>query len=115
MTEPELLVLGLVGEMPRHGYQLAHEIDQRGMREWTPIGFSSIYFLLGKLEQKHLVRSKEPDREKAKKVYTVTAAGRKALVSEAFASLSTYRQTYSSVLLGMLHWPVLEKDQALNA
>lgn len=115
MTEPEFLVLGLVAEMPRHGYQLAQEIEQRGMREWTPIGFSSIYFLLGKLDKKGLVRSKEPAWEKAKKVYTVTGAGRKALVSQTLSSLSTYRPTYSSVLLGMLHWPVLEKDEALQA
>jgi DNA-binding PadR family transcriptional regulator len=115
MTEPELLVLGLVAEMPRHGYKLAQEIERRGMREWTPIGFSSIYFLLGKLEQKRLVRSKEPARAKAKKVYALTAAGHKALVAQTITSLSTYRPTYSSVLLGMLHWPVLEKKEALKA
>jgi DNA-binding PadR family transcriptional regulator len=115
MTEPELLVLGLVAEMPRHGYQLAQEIERRGMREWTPIGFSSIYFLLGKLEQRRLVRSKAPAREKAKKVYAVTAAGRKALVARTIISLSTYQPTYSSVLLGMLHWPILDKDEALGA
>jgi DNA-binding PadR family transcriptional regulator len=115
MTEPEFLVLGLVAEMPRHGYQLAQEIERRGMREWTPIGFSSIYFLLGKLESKRLVRSKEPARQKAKKVYTVTATGRKALVSKTLASLAAYRPTYSSVLLGILHWPILKKDEALNA
>src|SRR5215471_11555226 len=115
MTEPELLVLGLVAEMPRHGYQLAEEIEQRGMREWTPIGFSSIYFLLSKLEKKGLVRSEEPTRAKAKKVYTVTAAGRNAVVSQTLTSLSTYGPTYSSAFVGMLHWPVLEKDEALNA
>src|SRR5262249_40869876 len=114
-TEPELLVLGLVAEMPRHGYQLAQEIERRGMREWTPIGFSSIYFLLGKLEQKRLVRSKEPAGAKAKKVYAVTGVGRKALVAQTITSLSAYRPTYSSVLLGMLHWPILEKDEALKA
>ena len=114
MTEPELLVLGLVAELPRHGYQLAQEIERRGMREWTPIGFSSIYFLLGKLERKRLVRSKEPARAKAKKVYAVAAAGRRALVAQTITSLSTYRPTYSSLLLGMLHWPVLEKDEALK-
>lgn len=115
MTEPELLVLGLVAEMPRHGYQLAQEIDRRGMREWTPIGFSSIYFLLGKLEKKGLVRSQAPAREKAKKVYTVAPAGRKALVAQTLSSLSTYRPPHSSVLSGMLHWPVLRKDQALDS
>jgi DNA-binding PadR family transcriptional regulator len=115
LTEPEFLVLGLVAEMPRHGYQLDQEIEQRGMREWTSIGFSSIYFLLSKLEKKKLVRSKEPSREKAKKVFTATAAGRRALISQTLASLSSYRVTSSSVLLGMLHWPVLKKDEALRA
>jgi DNA-binding PadR family transcriptional regulator len=115
LTEPESLVLGLVAEMPRHGYQLAQEIEQRGMREWTSIGFSSIYFLLGKLEKKRLVRSKEPSWEKAKKVFFVTAAGRKALVAQTLVWLSTYRRTSSSVLLGMLHWPILQKDEALSA
>jgi DNA-binding PadR family transcriptional regulator len=115
MTEPELLLLGLVAEMPRHGYQLAREIDERGMREWTPIGFSSIYFLLAKLEEKHLVRSKEPTRAKAKKVFAITAAGRRALVSQTFKSLSEYSPTYSSVRMGMLHWPVLTKKEALKA
>lgn len=115
MTEPELLVLGLVAEMPRHGYQLAQEIERRGMREWTPIGFSSIYFLLGKLEKKRLVRSKEPAGPKAKKVYTITVAGRKALVSQTLISLSTYAPAYSSAFLGMLHWPFLNKEDALSA
>ena len=50
LTDAELLVLGLVVEMPRHGYQLEQVIEQRAMREWTQIAFSSIHFVLGKLE-----------------------------------------------------------------
>jgi DNA-binding PadR family transcriptional regulator len=115
MTEPELLVLGLVAEMPRHAYHLNQEIERRGMREWTSIGFSSVYFLLDKLETKKLVRSKSPKSEKAKKVFTVTAAGQKALVAQTLASLGSYRRQSSSVLLGMLHWPVLTKEEALHA
>ncbi|TXH16084.1 MAG: PadR family transcriptional regulator [Gammaproteobacteria bacterium] len=115
LTEPEFLVLGLVAEMPRHGYQLAHEIEQRGMREWTEIGFSSIYFLLGKLEQKRFVRSKEPASEKAKKVFTITKAGRQALVKQTVASLKTCRCVSSNVRLGMLHLPVLTRDEVLDS
>lgn len=115
LTEPEFLLLGLVAEMPRHGYQLDQEIERRGMREWTPIGFSSIYFLLGKLEAKRLIRSKEPVSEKAKKVFKITAAGRRALVAQTLHSISTYRPVASSALLGMLHWSVLSKEEALSA
>ena len=60
LTDAELLVLGLVVEMPRHGYELELVIELRGMREWTQIGFSSIYFVLGKLERLGLVTAETP-------------------------------------------------------
>ena len=65
LTDAELLTLGLVAEMPRHGYQLEQVIEQRTMREWTQIGFSSIYFVLGKLESMKLVSAKKPAETKA--------------------------------------------------
>ena len=115
MTDAELLVLGLVAEVPRHGYQLEQVIKQRGMREWTQIGFSSIYFVLGKLETLAMVGAKKPTEPKAKKIYSATEAGRDALATQSLAALKNIRRTYSSVLLGMVHWPVLQRDQALHA
>jgi DNA-binding PadR family transcriptional regulator len=119
LTDAELLVLGLVAEMPRHGYQLEQVIEQRTMREWTQIGFSSIYFVLGKLETMKLVSAKRPaetkPNPKARKIYSVTEAGRSVLVAQTLAALSTVRPTYSSALLGMINWPVLERDDALRA
>ena len=115
LTDAELLVLGLVAEMPRHGYELEQVIEQRGMREWTEIGFSSIYFVLGRLEKMRLVRAAKPVRAKAKKSYTATDAGREALAAQTLAALSTVRPTHSSLQLGMLHWPMVERDSALAA
>jgi len=115
LTDAELLLLGLVAEMPRHGYELEREIERRGMREWTPIGFSSVYFVLGKLERSGLVRAARPAAAKARKTFTITAAGRRALVACTRDALGTYRPTYPSVLLGMIHWPVLGREEALDA
>ena len=115
LTDAELLVLGLVAEMPRHGYELEQVIEQRGMREWTPIGFSSIYFVLGKLESLGLVAAKVPSGAKARKVFRVTRAGRTSLVKQSLAALSAVRPTYGSLLLGMAHWPALGRDAALAA
>jgi len=115
LTDAELLVLGLVAEMPRHGYELEQVIEQRGMREWTQIGFSSIYFVLGKLESLDLVAAEKPDGAKAKKVFRVTDAGRTTLAEQSLAALRTVRPSYGSVLLGMAHWPVLERHAALEA
>lgn len=119
LTDAELLVLGLVAEMPRHGYQLDRVIEQRGMRQWTQIGFSSIYFVLGKLESLGLVAARSPTKSrvntKARRTYTVTRAGRSELVRQTQAALREVRPVYSSVLLGMVNWPVLTRLQALEA
>ena len=50
LTNAELAILSLVAETPRHGYEIEQVIERRGMREWTEVGFSSIYYLLKKLE-----------------------------------------------------------------
>src|SRR5262245_7829845 len=117
LTDAELLLLGLVAEMPRHGYQIDQVIEQRGMREWTQIGFSSIYFVLGKLQRRGLVTAKTPRSAnisaKARKVYSVTRAGRRTLTGQTIAALRDVQPAYSSVLLGMINWAALERDQAL--
>ena len=114
-TDAELLLLGLIAEMPRHGYQLEQEIERRSMREWTRIGFSSIYFVLGELKRARLVSAKKAAGAKARKTFTLTVAGRRTLVAQTLAALRTYRPTYSSILLGMIHWPALEREEALDA
>jgi DNA-binding PadR family transcriptional regulator len=119
LTDAELLLLGLVAEMPRHGYQIDQVIDERGMREWTQIGFSSIYFVLGKLQKRGLVTAKKPRKRnastKARKVYSVTPAGRRTLAVQTIAALRDVQPPSSSVLLGMINWSVLHRDQALKA
>ena len=115
LTDSELLVLGLVAEMPRHGYELEQVIDQRGMREWTQIAFSSIYFVLGKLENKGLIKSAKPASAKSKKSFQLTALGKKTLVNQTLHALRSVRPNYSPLLMGMMHWPTLTKSQALDA
>lgn len=115
LTDSELLLLGLVAEMPRHGYEIEQTLEARGMREWTQIGFSSIYFVLGKLEKSGLVLSEVPSGAKARKVFSITQLGREALSSMTAEALGNYRPTFSSLLLGMVNWPLLERDSAVEA
>jgi DNA-binding PadR family transcriptional regulator len=58
VTNAELAVLSLVVERPRHGYDVELTIAERGMRDWTDVGFSSIYYLLGKLEKAGLIEGR---------------------------------------------------------
>lgn len=118
LTDAELLLLGLVAEMPRHGYELDQVIENRGMREWTQIGFSSIYFVLGRLEKRGLVTSRKPRRgagAKARKAYEITQAGRRVLTAQTETALREVRPTQSSVLLGMINWAALDRQQALES
>jgi len=79
MTNAELAILSLIAEQPRHGYEIEQVIEERRMREWTEIGFTSIYYLLpaqeagtGGLIEGQL---EEAERGPAREAYHLTPAG----------------------------------------
>ncbi|MDZ4159188.1 MAG: helix-turn-helix transcriptional regulator, partial [Anaerolineaceae bacterium] len=57
MTNAELAILSLLVERALHGYEIERIIQERGIRDWTEIGFSSIYYLLKKLKNKGLIEA----------------------------------------------------------
>jgi len=117
MTDAELAILGLVCERERYGYEIEAVIEERGMREWTAIGFSSIYYLLKKLQQDGLVRSRleEGGRGAARKVYQATEQGRSEMQSETLARLSQVRPSPSPFLLGIANAPGLPLEEVIEA
>lgn len=118
MTNAELAILSLIHEQPRHGYEIEQVIEERGMRDWTEIGFSSIYYLLKKLEKAGLVEGRiaEPSsRGPARKVYHITPAGREAVLEGTLATLSTPENCYRGLQLGLANLPGLPVEQALDA
>lgn len=118
MTNAELAILGLVAEAPRHGYEIEQLIEERGMRDWTVVGFSSIYYILGKLEQRGLIRSHhEPaaGRGPSRKVYTIQPQGRSAWHQGTLQALSRPAHPDSSFLLGLAGLPGLSPQEAAAA
>lgn len=117
MTNAELAILSLIAEQPRHGYEIEQVIEARGMREWTEIGFSSIYYLLKKLEGQGLVEGQleQAGRGPARKVYHITPAGREAYHTALLESLTTPQPRYTPLMLAVGNLPVLSKDEALQA
>lgn len=116
MTPAELAVLSLVAEQPRHGYEIEKVIEDRGMREWTEIGFSSIYYLLKKLEKKGLVEGNvEPaaGRGPATRVYYLTEDGGLAWREAIVDVLSTPRGSNNPFLIGLANLPGLSEAEAL--
>jgi DNA-binding PadR family transcriptional regulator len=118
MTNAELAILGLVTEAPRHGYEIEQLIEERGMRDWTVVGFSSIYYILGKLEQRGLIGSrKEPaeGRGPDRKVFSIRPAGRKAWQQATLEALSMPTHPDSSFLLGLAGTPGISPQEAVSA
>jgi DNA-binding PadR family transcriptional regulator len=118
MTNAELVVLSLVAEKPQHGYQVEQVIEEREMRQWTELGFSSIYYLLNKLETEGSIESvleKSSGRGPARKVYSITKAGWQTYQRGILTALSEPPQPESMFLLGLSNLPAVPQGDALTA
>ncbi|MFI6429972.1 PadR family transcriptional regulator [Rhodococcus oryzae] len=118
LTESEVTVLGLIAERPRHGFDLEKVIDERGMRQWTQIGFSSIYYLLGKLEKRGLIEEVAVEAGgpgRPRRVYAITAAGRAAAAERTAQLLAEPSATTAPVLVGMANWPLIPPAESVAA
>jgi len=118
MTNAELAILGLILEQPRHGYEIEQVIEERGMREWTEVAFSSIYYILRKLEKKRLIRcqiSDGPGKGPARKVYHINGKGKRAWHEATMAVLSTPAAGSDSFLLGLSGLPAIPGEKSIVA
>jgi DNA-binding PadR family transcriptional regulator len=114
LTSAELTLLGLLVEKPRHGYELEEVIATRGMRDWTEIGFSSIYYLLGKLRKRGLVEETDARADRpatARKVYAATADGRLACAEASERAIAEPRPVFPSLLVGLTNQPSIPPER----
>ena len=83
-----MLILALVEDRPRHGYEIAKLIEERsdGVLQFH---VASLYPLLYRLEKRGLIKGTwvEKAGERRRRFYKLTAAGRKVLEEQ--------RQTWS--------------------
>lgn len=108
LTDGELTVLGLLVEQPRHGYELERVIEERGVRAWTALGFSSIYYVLDKLAKRGLVEATgAPASGKSRVVLRATAAGRELCAAATRDALAAVTPVHARVLIAMANSPAL--------
>ena len=79
----EVLILALLDERPRHGYDIGRLIDERSGGAIT-FHTASLYPTLYRLEDKGLIEGRWVERagQRRRRYYRVTAAGRKALAQQ---------------------------------
>jgi DNA-binding PadR family transcriptional regulator len=109
MNNKELVLLGLLSEGPKYGYQLEDDIKVRGMREWTVIGFSSIYYLLNKAESQGWVGATLSESEKGpvRKLYALTREGMLQLQSAVEERLAAPTPHSGDFGLALAFMPIL--------
>ncbi len=121
INNTDLAVLGLVAEGPRHGYLIEQDIAARGMREWTEIGFSSIYYVLNKLEAEGWLEGRvgaavsTGKRGPARKIYVLTEIGHDVYQSAVRQRLAAPRPRTADFALALANLPALSPTDSRAA
>ena len=112
-SDADIVLLSLLAEQPRHGYDLDRVIEQRGYRQWTSLAFSSVYYLLKRLSERGLL---EPDEgtQGRRTVFRVTEAGHRELSKAAGERVLTPAPPSAGVLPALNAYSRLD-DPALAA
>jgi DNA-binding PadR family transcriptional regulator len=108
------LCLGVLTEGPMTGYEIKKRFET-GFRHFFLAGFGSIYPALAELAQAGLVtvESVEQDKRPDKKVYRITDAGRRTLVSE--LAVTEPRHKVRSEFLALLYFAHLLPPERIAA
>jgi DNA-binding PadR family transcriptional regulator len=81
MSSTRLLVLGLLHEQPRHGYEINQVISAGALEQWTAVKSGSVYHALARLEAEGLVETHSEERvgDRVRHIYAITPPGRDVL------------------------------------
>lgn len=113
MTDAELAILSLLSEQPTTDHDLNRLIEARGLRRWTAIGLSSMYYVLDKLEKQGLIQKISEDDGQRK--FQISPAGTGVLQTSVADLLSTTRAYDKSFELGLANMNVLRSNQVHSA
>jgi DNA-binding PadR family transcriptional regulator len=108
LTTPDLVLLSLLCERPRHGYEANQELERRQVGDWAGVSRPQVYYSLKKLRQMGLVaaaESSEPQSGPERNVYETTRRGKTALADALErADWATHRERPPFVTWMALSW-----------
>lgn len=113
MTQIEVILLSLLCDKDYYGYEFEVVIEQRNMRGWTNIGFSSIYNSLNKLEKNGYIISryeKEYGSPK-RKVYSIKDETKVMVKKQIIKMISEYKSDLSEFDIGLLFSYLITKEE----
>ncbi|SEG15571.1 Transcriptional regulator PadR-like family protein [Nonomuraea solani] len=113
MSSTRLLVLGLLNEGPRHGYEINQLVTAGALEQWTDVKPGSIYHALAKLETEGLARTHAEERtgDRLRRVYAITDEGRRTLRDLLRKALAGPPHSTRSDFALALRWHTLLEDE----
>jgi DNA-binding PadR family transcriptional regulator len=113
LTQIEIILLALLYEEDRYGYEIESVIEERNMRNWTKIGFSSIYNSLKNLEKKGLIGSRYEEEygSPARKVYFVSDTAKEYVLETIKSILQSPRRVYRDFSIGIAFSDFLTREE----
>lgn len=104
LTPKQYIILSLIAQHPMHGYDIEQHLKRSALRDWIHLAFSSIYYLLRKLEDANLLRTKTPSSpdNRTKALYHLTPEGQQALETCLHDMLVTYESKKETIDIALL-------------
>lgn len=117
MTQIEIILLALLYEEDRYGYEIESVVEERKMRNWTKIGFSSIYNSLKNLEKKGWIGSRYEEEygSPARKVYFINEDYREPVRETIKKILHDPQRVYSEFSIGLAFSHFLTKEELYDS
>jgi len=111
------MILGVLSERERHGYDLLREMGDRGMLRWASASKVGIYKALARLqEQGYLTSWTERDGNlPEKRVYAITAAGEEGLRDMVYSLCSSNEPIRQDIAIGLAFIDHLGQQEAREA
>jgi DNA-binding PadR family transcriptional regulator len=116
LTQIEIVLLALLYEEDRYGYEIEAVIEERKMRNWTKIGFSSIYNSLNNLEKKGWIgwRYESEYGSPARKVFFVKDSLKETVLETIKKTLHSPERLYSEFSIGLAFSNLLTKEEVYD-
>ena len=114
VTLADLVVMSLLCEGPRHGYELWAELERRQVEKWASISKPQVYYSLRKLAAaKHILSARDDDGSQGpeRRVYKPSESGRRMLADAlAQARWATQRPPDPFLTWMVLSWQARPRD-----
>ena len=112
LSNQEIVILAILSETERYGYEIDKILSKRQIRLWSNIAASSVYAVLTRLHRKGLAERREVTQSgrPPRKLYSISESGRNELESAIFEAILDEGRVIGRFDIILLVWPILSSE-----